>query len=355
MKPTLPQISPRKILVTQLGSLRDSLQTIPLSVDLKAQWPNAELHWIVECGLSALLEAHPCIDQVTTIERGWLRRPQGWQHLKSSLAERQYDLVIDSQGLSKSALIGWLAGAGTRIGFAKPNARELAPWLATHRVKATCRHRVDAVRELLSPWQEVQPGGGRYNMPRYAAAQESIENFVNFHGLQDSDSWFAIHPGAIWPTARWPVERFGSVVAELYRKYRLRAVILWMSEHERLLSQVIAENSPGAAVAAPALDLPELAELIRRARFLLSADSEPLHIASAVGTTCLSLHGPTWADESGAYGEGHIAVQSPLPHLPRRLLRRGPNTTMQAIDCDEVIYHADRLLNRQAKPRKQAA
>lgn len=356
MTTAICKAAPDRVLVCQLGPKRDALFSIPLAVDMRDLWPNATIHWIVESNVDELLQSHSCIDKVTRIDRGWLRRPQHWQQLKASLRQQRYDVAVDTVGLSKSALLGWLAGAATRIGFAYPLGREIAPWLATHRIQVSARHRVDAIRQLLSVWQETPNGMGRYQMPHFADSEAWVDNLTRQNELLSGNGWISIHPGAMWPAAHWPVERFGVVAEELFRKHGLRSVVLWTDEHERLLSQVIAENSRGGAVVAPQTSVPQLAELLRKSKFLLTGDSDPLQIASSLGTPCISLHGPSWADEVGAYGADHIAIQSPLPNFSRRISRRGPNSAMQAIEIDEVLYHCDRMIYRlERRDRPMAA
>ena len=347
---------PRHVLITQLSTVRDIVMAIPLAVDVKRLWPDCQLSWLVECPAAGLLEQHACIDQVITIDRGWLRRPGSWKGLRQQLREQAVDLVIDPHGLTKSALLGWLSGARVRVGFDAQRGRELAPWLATRRVAATMRHRVDVYRELLSPWQPPQPQQAEYAMPLFAEAATSVEAYLDNQEPLQTGQWLAIHPGAVWPTALWPVERFGAVARQLHTKYELPAVVLWTDEHERLLAQVVAENSNGAARVAPPMTLPEISEALRRCHLLLAGDAEPLQLASALRTPCVSLHGPTWADEVGPYGNTSWAIQSPIPNLSKRMNRRGPNTAMVAIEIDEVLYHCERLLSRlQRMPAQNSA
>ena len=355
--------APKQILITRLSAIGDCVLTLPMAVEAKRLWPESRIVWLVDCAAQSLLEPHPCIDEVLRIEKRWLKKPQNWSHLRSELRSRQFDLVLDPQGLSKSALLGWISGSKSRIGFDYSHGREIAPLLASRRIHRTQRHMVDTYRELLSPFTSIAAGAGEFQMPIYDAAAESIESALEglgLHRLNDGSSgnprpWFSINPGAGWTTRQWPVERFGRVARHAMEQHGLSSVVVWAGESERLMAQVIAEESRGAAQVAPATDLPELVELIRRSEFLLTGDTGPLHLASAVGTPCVSLHGPTWADESGPYGNRHVAIQSPLPNLSKKFVRRGPNVAMQAIEVEEVEMAIDRLLRRIASSATAAA
>ncbi|WP_231691089.1 glycosyltransferase family 9 protein [Aureliella helgolandensis] len=342
--------TPKSVLLTRLSAIGDCILTIPLAVEIKRLWPHCTLTWIVDCAAASLLESHPAVDEVIRIPKQWLKSPTEWSSLRQELRAREFDFTFDPQGLSKSATLGWLSGARRRIGFDYSHARELAPLLATRRIRRTARHMVDTYRQLLSPWTPIEMGQGSFDMPVYRDAALQVEELLDSleWNAWDRHNWVAINPGAGWPTKTWPVQRFGMLARELHREYGRRSIVLWAGEDELLKAKVIEEESRGAAFVAPATDLPQALEVIRRSSLLVTADTGPLHMASAVGTPCVSLHGPTWADESGPYGNRHIAIQSPLLPHPKKVARRGHNVAMQAIELDDVFHACGQLLTKQA-------
>ncbi len=352
MNGSLPE--PERVLLTRLSAIGDCILTLPLAVRAKALWPSCRLTWVVECGAVDLLEPHPAVDEVLKIERGWLKRPSEWLTLRQSIRERNVDLVLDPQGLTKSGLIGWMSGARQRIGFDYSQGREVAPLVATRRVGRTHRHMVDTYLQLLSPWCEIEPGQGRFEMPVYPEAARRAEQILNDLGWQQQ-SWIALNPGAGWTTRLWPVQRFGMLAREIYRETGQRSLVFWAGSAELLMARVVEEESQGAAVVAPATTLCEMAELLRRTELLVTGDTGPLHLASAVGAPCVSLHGPTWSDESGPYGNRHIALQSPLRPPTKKLVRKGPNISMQAIELNDVFRACQQLLATSAASSLAAA
>ncbi len=340
----LKSLTPERVLICRLSAIGDCLHTVPLAVRIKELWPNCRLTWAVDCAAEQLLQSHSAIDEVLKVERHWVKNTRCWKPLRDELRCRQFDIAFDPQGLIKSGLLTWISGAKVRVGFDYSQAREFAPLLATHRVKRTARHMVDTYLELLSPWgaSPVQPA--RFNMPTYTPAAEKIPQLLKDCGINQGERFLCITPGAGWSTKIWTVERFAEVAHLLHQRYQIRAVVVWAGDTERLMASVIAEQSRGAAVVAPKTNLTELAELVRRADLFLGGDTGPLHLAAAMGTRCVGLYGPTWGDEAGPFGSEHIAIQS--PHLPgsRRTKRRGPNTAMQAIEVDEVMFACQRQL-----------
>lgn len=265
----------------------------------------------------------------------------------------EIDLALDPQGLTKSSLLAWLSGARTRVGFTYSHAREIAPWLVNRRVRRTSRHMVDTHLELLSPWCDLQPGQGSFNMPVYEAAAERADSLLGEFGLA-GQAWLALNPGAGWTTRQWPPERFGLLAREMYREHGRKSLVFWAGSEELLLAKVIEEESQGTACVAPETDLPELVELTRRSSLLVTGDTGPLHIASAVGTACVALHGPTWSDVSGPYRNPQVAIQSPLSPKDGKLVRKGNNYAMQAIEPSEVL-RACHLLIQESGIVKEAA
>ncbi len=358
---TRPKCEPTSILVTRLSAIGDCILTIPLVVAAKRLWPNARISWVVDCAAEQLLDDHPAVDEVLRIERKWLQRPSNWALMRSELQSRKFDLVFDPQGLSKSSLLGWLSGARQRIGFDYSHGREVAPLLATRRVTRTNRHMVDTYLQLLSPWQVQEPGKGEFQMPVYSEAAERVEEMLRNMELhsaersQGTSAWIAINPGAGWTTRQWPVERFGRLAKELYETHRRPSLVFWAGDNERLMANVIAEESGGAARVAPQTSLCELLEMFRRASLLVSSDTGPLHIASSIGTPSVSLHGPTWADECGPYGNRAIAIQSPTPNVSKKVQRRGPNIAMQAIEIDEVMRACSKMIANEPASGRMAA
>lgn len=350
------QNTPQRILLCRLSAIGDCIHTIPLAVKIKELWPESKLTWLVGCAASQLLETHSAVDELIKVERHWVKNRKLWASLRTELRQRKFDIAFDPQGLIKSSLLAWLSGAPIRVGFDYSQARELAPLLVNRRVSRTQRHMVDTYLELLSAWTTVKPGQAKFNMPVYRAAAERVPGLLKAAGLAENEDYVCVTPGAGWPTKIWPTDRFAQVTRHLREQQQLRSMIVWAGEGERLMANAIAEQSHGAACVSPPTNLTELAEIARRAKLFIGADTGPVHLAAALGTACVGLYGPTWSDEVGPYGVSgtyqvatskHIAIQS--PHLPggRRSMRRGTDAAMRSIEIEEVTVACDRLLGRQ--------
>jgi len=259
------------------------------------------------------------------------------------LRRLRFDVAIDVQGLTKSAVAAWLSGAKQRIGFGDEKGRELSPWLNNELVDTSARHIIDCNLQLLLPLGIDRPKV-RFEIPERARdggrAEEMIEAAGQSHGFA------IVNPGAGWPSKLWPPERYAAVARHLAENQGLPSLVVWAGPQEQEWARRIAADSEGAAKLAPSTSLLELAALARRARLFVGSDTGPLHLAAAVGTPSVGLFGPMPAERNGPYGPQHEAVQEGVFEGTNRQRRTAPPTLMEAIGVERVCKACDRVLRR---------
>jgi heptosyltransferase I len=334
--------SPR-ILITRLSAIGDCILTMPLACALRAHYPEAFIAWAVQGASAPLIEQHESVDVAIRISKPELRSPFGWWQLRRRLRDFKFDMALDPQGLTKSALVAWLSGAKRRIGFARPVGREISPWLHTELVQSRQRHVVDRYLELLSPL-EIEASFAEFRFPTAAAAKTLLGPFLNQPLLR---SGFAVvNPGAGWDSKLWPAERYAEVALHLASKYGLPTVVVWAGDRERVWAEQIGEQSRGQAVLAPKTSLLELGELLRHSRLFVGSDTGPLHMAAAVGVRCVGIYGPTKPEECGPYGTGHRTLQAFYQTGSSRERRSAGNHAMRAVSAAEVCEACDWALSQ---------
>jgi lipopolysaccharide heptosyltransferase I len=335
--------SPR-ILIVRLSAIGDTILTMPMLNALRAALPKAMLAWVVEERASSLLAGHPALDELITLPRGWLKSPRAVWSLRQRLRALDFDLTVDPQGLTKSALVAWLSGAGRRIGFGDEKGRELSQHFNTELVSTTVDHVVDCYLALLKPLGIARPRV-EFRIPEKEGDVATARGMLLRMGI--GDGYAVINPGAGWASRIWPAERHGAVASHLGRRRGLPTLVAWSGDDERAMAEQIVASSAGHARLAPPTSLTELAALLRRATICVSSDTGPLHLAVAVGTPCVSLHGSTRAERSGPYGPRHIALQEASLDDPLdRRRKRMSNELMKAITADMVCAACDQLLAR---------
>jgi ADP-heptose:LPS heptosyltransferase len=157
-------------------------------------------------------------------------------------------------------------------------------------------------------------------------------------------SYIVLNPGAAWPNKRWPPDRFGALAAKLRERTGLRTLVTW-GPAERGLAEAVVAASAGAAAAAPATSVPDLAVLMRDAALVVAGDTGPLHIAAAMGAPLVGLYGPTWPERNGPWHPRDVVISRAdvcVCHHKRQCLRGAP--CINDITLDEVLAASERRL-----------
>jgi lipopolysaccharide heptosyltransferase I len=337
--------SPR-ILIVRLSAIGDVIHGLPVLNALRVAYPQAHLGWVVSGKAGDLLEGHPALDELIRIPRRWLRSPREAWALRRRLKASKFEIAIDLQGLTKSALAARLSGASRRIGFGGADGRELSGWLNNQRVQATAAHVIDRNLELLGALDILKPKV-EFNLPESASDAATAEGVLAQLGIQRP--FAIINPGAGWPSKLWPTERFAAVARHLAP--RMKTLVVWAGSDEHRMAEEIVAGSRGGAVLAPSTTLREVAALARRARLFIASDTGPLHLAVAVGTPSLGLFGPMPAERNGPYGPQHIALQKMRLTGGSRQRRSAGPESMLAISVADVCHACDEILSRDVHAR----
>jgi ADP-heptose:LPS heptosyltransferase len=345
--PWYQQPSPH-FLITRLSHIGDCVLTLPLAEALKRYWPHGRVTWAMESPTPKLLGHHPAIDQVLVVPRGYLRNLSAIRSLRHQLKAAQIDVVVDPQSLTKSALLGWLSGAPLRVGFGGRYGKELSTWLHTRRVTPpdSVTHLLDRSLSLADDlWNLAQVASGAavpappadsplLNLP----LPEAPRRWVRLQqAVGDLPARFAVlNPGASWPSKRWENDRWAQVARELANQ-GLPVVVTWAGPEERGWAQEIVHGAGREVFLAPETSLLEMAALCQASTLFLGCDTGPMHMATAVGTRCVVLLGPTRPQDSGPYGPSHISLQAwhQVDGSGRR--KQAANHAMRAIGVEQVV------------------
>jgi len=301
----------RKILVIKPSSLGDIVHSLPFLNVLRDSFPKAEIHWIIARGLEGLLEGHPMINKLWIINKDDWKRIKGagatikeLRSLFKSLKAERYDIVIDLQGLLRSGILAKATGAPVRIGFKE--AREGSRIFYTHTVKAGKDvHAVDRYLEM-AKFLGCDTSEVKFPFPLSFTSQLSPFSF------QLPDKYAVIVPGARWETKRWHPERFGELASML----SIRSVIVG-GESDIDIAGIVVKNSGSNAVSIVGkTNLKELIEIMRNARFVVTNDSGPMHIAAALNVPVFAIFGPTNPLRTGPYGKSHVIIRKGLECSP---------------------------------------
>ena len=236
-----------------------------------------------------------------------------------ALRRERYDVVLDLQGNSKSAMFTLLSGAPRRYGFGRDGVREWPNLLATNRRVALTAddHHISerslAIARAAFPKGSARIGAGP--LPVLPAAAQRVAAQLAEHGLAGR-RFAVLHYGTTWTTKLWPVARWQELVESLAAGDDPVPVLTWGSAEELAAVERIAGGAAGRALVWPRGSLPELVALLARAAVVVGGDTGPIHIAAAVGTPTVSLYRVTDPHRNGPRGDRHIRLQAPLDCSP---------------------------------------
>ena len=299
-----------RVLLVKTSSLGDVIHTLPALTDAARAIPGIQFDWVVEEGFAEIPAWHPAVSQVIPVAiRRWRKnlwqtiRNGDWRRFKARLREARYDLVIDAQGLLKSAWLTRYVSAPV-AGLDRESAREPIACRFYDRLYAVPKdqHALERTRQLFAQalGYALPQGLGNYGLDRAAMADHVTQPYLLFlHGT----TWASKH----WPEQEW--RELAQRMSELGWAIRLP----WGNEAERARAERIVAGVDNAAVL-PKLNLAGVAKVIAGAQACVAVDTGLGHLAAALDVPSISLYGPTLPGRVGAYGRGQIHLCASGPN-----------------------------------------
>lgn len=353
----VPMDQVRRILIIKPSSLGDVVHALPFLSSLRHRYPDRYIAWLVEEAAAELLLGHPLLDRVIVSGRKrWgreIRTPsRGSAALRqiaaliAEIREGRYDLVVDLQGLLKSALMVICAGARFRVGLA--GGREGSGRALTHVVPLPPGplHAVDRYLEA-ARFLGADPLSKAFVLPSRPDDGMKAEALLAEAGVGPTTPVIALNPQARWPTKLWGEERFARVGEALARRHGAKIVVIGSSSDLPVARRLASRINPPPFVAAGRTDLKVLIALLKRIDLLVTVDSGPMHLAAAIGTPLVALFGPTDPRLVGPYGGSGVVLRVPLPCSPcskRRCVIEANRLCMHSISVEEVVDAASTFL-----------
>uniref|UniRef100_A0A7C1XC88 Lipopolysaccharide heptosyltransferase 1 n=1 Tax=Pseudomonas graminis TaxID=158627 RepID=A0A7C1XC88_9PSED len=324
-----------RVLLIKTSSLGDVIHTLPALTDAMNALPGIQFDWVVEEGFAEIPTWHPAVANVIPVAiRRWRKnlwqtvKNGEWRRFKRRLRDTRYDLVIDAQGLLKSAWLTRYVKAPV-AGLDKTSAREpmAARFYDRPYVVARGQHAVERLRQLFAQalGYRVPAGLGDYGLDRSRLLTATNDApFVLF-----------LH-GTTWDTKHWP-ELYWRQLAERMIGQGLEVRLPWGNPAEKARAERIADGLDNAVVL-PKLNLAGVARVLASAQGCVAVDTGLGHLAAALDVPTLSLFGPTNPGLTGAYGRSqvHLAAEYPAcaPCLQKKCTYRPTPEDQRQVDTE---------------------
>jgi heptosyltransferase-1 len=329
-----------KIAIVKLSALGDIVHAMVALQFIKAHSPPIQIDWIVEESFAGVLKNNPDIENILTVNLKSLKANKAgiFQQIKNvrQYALNHYDLVIDAQGLIKSAIIARLAGSRV-AGFDADSIREKpASWF--YNVKVACAYDENTIdrnaRVLASPLGMSITREQILNKKPFLFFKNEDPRLYDY--LQKDRKNIVLVIGSTWDSRNYPVNKLVKIARALAQNF----LVVWGSEQEREKAQWMATQSGNIQVM-PRLDLNSLKALMSGADLVIGNDTGPAHMAWALNRPSITLFGPT--PVSRIYQTDiNKAIKSPSTVNPYKLNKQ--DYSIKEINETDIIQLANFLL-----------
>ena len=328
----MPNAGKLRILIVKLSSLGDLFHALPAVHNLKVAL-DADVDWVTQTEYAGLVRCFTDVDEVISFPRHALLRNLG--SLRRSLRRREYDLVVDLQGLLKSALVSRMARTRRIIGpsFRREGAGLLYSAVAGRRNKN--RHAVeenlDVVRHL---GLQILPPEFPVRFPEMSVTERRPR--------------VALVPASRWPTKNWPAASFTAAARRLQERAKASVFIFGGKADAQVCGKIAGSLPQRVQNLAGKTSLAEMGGWFAQMDLVIANDTGPIHMAAAVGVPVLAIFGPTDAKRTGPYGPAHRVVAAELGCRPcfRAACPHGSAECLPLVKPDEVVEAALDMLKK---------
>jgi heptosyltransferase-1 len=303
-----------KVLIVKTSSLGDVLHTLPALTDARHCIPGITFDWVVEKPFAEIPLLHPSVKRVIPVAiRRWRKQLMTTlvsgelKNFLKDLRADSYDVVLDAQGLLKSAAIARCA-KGPRYGLDWHSAWESSASLFYQKNFSVdpSLHAITRIRLLFS-----QALG-------YTIPDDKINYGIDRHqfvSLSTEKPYILFLHGTTWATKHWP-ENYWCELAKRVNEIGFAVKLPWGNDQEKIRAENI-KNAATFADVLPKLNLTGIAKIIAGAKAVVAVDTGLGHLTAALDVPCISLYGVTDPAEIGTIGQHQQHLQSTFSCDPR--------------------------------------
>ncbi|MEM6162427.1 lipopolysaccharide heptosyltransferase RfaC [Erwinia sp. P6884] len=297
-----------QVLIVKTSSMGDVLHTLPALTDAMAAIPGIRFDWVVEEGFAQIPAWHPAVDRVIPVAiRRWRKHWFGSQVreerflFKREVQSRDYDVVIDAQGLIKSAALVTRIAKGVKHGQDSRSAREpFASWWYD------TRHEIDKKQHAVQRTRELFAKSLGYALPESEGDYAIAQHFLAAPPA-DAGSYLVFLHATTRDAKHWPESHWRELIG-LLSGTGMKIKLPWGAEHEHQRALRLAEGFEHAGVL-PKLTLEQVARTLAGARAVVSVDTGLSHLTAALDRPNITLYGPTDPGLIGGYGKNQWVLR----------------------------------------------
>ncbi len=330
----------KRIAIIKLSAMGDIIHAMVALQYIKKQYPNLKIDWFVESIFAPILENNPDINEIIKLDLKSIKKDKkeiiNQIKLIKKYEKNSYDLVIDAQGLIKSAIVSFFLGK-SRVGFSKNSTREkLASFFYTKKVDiAYDKNAIERNVKVLSQALNFDIAKDDIlNKKPFLFYKNENEVIYEYLSKDKKNVLFVI--GASWPSKMYSKEKFAKIINNLDEN----CLITWGNEAEKDIADFIANISKAKVL--PKLDLNSLKAIMSKVDLVIGNDTGPTHMAWALNIPSITLFGNTPGYRNTYITNTNKIIESKSIVNPFKLDRN--DFSIKEIDENEIINMAKGLL-----------
>ncbi|MFX4277287.1 lipopolysaccharide heptosyltransferase I [Aliarcobacter butzleri] len=330
----------KRIAIIKLSAMGDIIHAMVALQYIKRQYPNLQIDWFVESAFAPILENNPDINEIIKLDLKSIKKDKkeiiNQIKLIKKYEKNSYDLVIDAQGLIKSAIVSFFLGK-SRVGFSKNSTREkLASFFYTKKVDiAYDKNAIERNVKVLSQALNFEIAKDNIlNKKPFLFYKNENEVIYEYLSKDKKNVLFVI--GASWPSKMYSKEKFAKIINNLDEN----CLITWGNEAEKDIADFIANISKAKVL--PKLDLNSLKAIMSKVDLVIGNDTGPTHMAWALNIPSITLFGNTPGYRNTYITNTNKIIESKSIVNPFKLDRN--DFSIKEIDENKIINMAKGLL-----------
>lgn len=337
----------KNILIVKLSAIGDVIHAMPVAHAIKETYPEAHITWVVEPPAYDLLAMNPDVDEIILFKKKEFKSIGGFIEnygpLKREIQKRNYDAVLDLQGLFKSAAIAYLAKAPRKLGMC--NMRELSDKISQPVIGANAKGHI--VERYLDVARAIDCKAENAEFSLIVPDREADLTRMRFSqaGANMGNPYVVLAVGANWPNKRWPEENFAKLADWLYTKRLIPVLVGGGVVDEQRAAAISAQSEIPPVNLVGQTNLKQLAYTIQQAQLVIGGDTGPVHLAAGLKVPTIMLMGPTNATRNGPYGQLANAIEADraCKHCWKRACPDNKDC-LNAIAAVQVMAKAEEIL-----------
>jgi len=302
---------------------------------LREHFPQAEIHLLVPAEMTPLFQHLSWLTRVWALprRRGSASLRETWP-LISALRRERFDRSVDFASNDRGALLSWVIGAKTRLGWDERGGFFGRKFCYTQRVipERPTPHESTRLVQLLSGWQVPPPR----SLEAEIRADSSLTEAAKI--ILPAENAIICHVASSQPKKEWPLAHWAKLHQHATAAGHRLVFTTARGEREAALMTELKKVAPDAVVLPPVPELPLFLAMLARAKVFISGDTGPLHFAAGLGVPTISLFGPTPPARWAPVGLKHIALVGGACHCDGNLFSCGNLNHCLAVISPEQVY-----------------